>query len=99
MFVLSMTSDDIEKALQELVGASAGPPGLVITLRRHDEYEALLERISGLESRCRSLDLQVHQMSTYAAMYIKALDELRAARLLLRRYGEDTSFITSLKGK
>ena len=37
-----MQGDDIEKALQELLGASAGPSGLVVTLRRHEEYELLL---------------------------------------------------------
>lgn len=92
-----MKSDEIEKALRELLGASAGPSGLVITLRRHDEYEALLERIRALEAEKKSLDIQVHQMSLYAQEYLTALDDLRAAARQLRRLGVDTSFIRCLK--
>lgn len=92
-----MRSDDIEKALRELLGASSGPSGIVVTLRRHDEYELLLERIKALEAENRSLDQQVHQMAQYAAMYIHSLDELRICRRHLQKLGVDTSFITSLK--
>lgn len=92
-----MRSDAIEDALQELLGASAGPQGLVITLRRHDEYELLIERIKALEADKTKLDQQLRRMMDYPVVLLQALDELRHARKLLRQCGVDTSFIESLK--
>lgn len=91
-----MRSDDIEKALQELLGASVGPLGIVVTLRRHDEYELLMERIKDLEVENEKLHMQVVQMRVYPEMLLTAMDELRHARKLLDKLGVDTSFISSL---
>lgn len=91
-----MRSDDIEKALQELLGASVGPLGIVVTLRRHDEYELLLEHIKALEVENEKLDGQLMQMRVYPELLLTAMDELRHARKLLDKMGVDTSFITSL---
>ena len=41
-----MHGDLIEEELQNILG-SAAPPGIVITLRRHDEYEKLILSASG----------------------------------------------------
>lgn len=92
-----MTGNEIEKALQELLGASASPPGLVITLRRHEEYEALIGRINALEGEKTSLKLEVSRMSSYAELYLRALDELKIAARSLEGLGVDTSWITSIK--
>lgn len=92
-----MTGNEIEKALQELLGASAGPSGLVVTLRRHEEYEALIGRINVLEEERASLKLEVSRMSSYAELYLRALDELKIAARYLRDHGEDTSWITSIR--
>ena len=94
-----MRSDDVEKDLQELLGAFAGPAGIVLTLRRHDEYELLLERIRALEKENYSLQCQVRTMSEYPVMLLEAMDELRMARKLLDKLGVDTSFITSLRAR
>lgn len=97
MWLLSMKSDAIEETLQQLLGPAAGSPGLVITLRRHDEYELLLHEIADLKAeRCR-LQSQIRQLSYYPVMYLKALDELRYAGSLLGQLGIDTSFISSLR--
>lgn len=93
-----MRSDDIEEALRELLGASTGPPGLVLTLRRHDEYEHLLERIRELEGKNRDLERQLYQMSSYAPQLLQALDELRICRKILQKNFIDCSFIHSLNG-
>lgn len=94
-----MRSDDIEKALQELLGASVGPLGIVVTLRRHDEYELLMERIKALEVENEKLQRQVVQMRVYPEMMLTAMDELRHARKLLDKLGVDTSFISSLTAR
>lgn len=93
----SMRSDDVELALAELVGSLPAPQGLVITVRRHEEYEVLIEKIRSLEAQLHQKDYELHSMATYAPLYLGALDELRIARKLLDQLGEDTSFITSLR--
>ena len=96
-----MRFDEIEEALQELV-PDLGPQGLVpqgivITLRRHDEYEVLIERIRSLEAEVQRKDRELHQMATYSVLYLQALDELRMAVRLLSAAGLDVSWVRSLK--
>ena len=93
-----MHGDIIEEELQSILG-SAAPPGIVITLRRHDEYEKLIERIRSLEADKEALDRQLHTMSLYPVLYLQALDELRECRRILQRLGVDCSFIESLRPK
>lgn len=92
-----MTGNEIEKALQELLGASAGPPGIVVTLRRHEEYEVLIGRINALEKEKASLKSEVTRMASYAELYLRALDELKICARDLQAVGVDTSWITSIK--
>lgn len=92
-----MRSDDIENALQELLGASVEHQGLVVTVRRHDEYEALIERMRGLQKENESLKNQVLNMAEFANLLLTAMDELRICRKHLDRLGIDTNFITSLR--
>lgn len=93
-----MTGNLIEEELAAILGA-ASPPGLVITLRRHDEYEKLIERIRELESDKRSLGSQLHRMATYPVLYLEALDDLRTCCDLLRAQGVDTSFVRALRSR
>lgn len=92
-----MKSDFIEDELKRLLGELSGPPGLVLTLRRHDEYELLLERIQALERENKQLNIQVHQMSRYASMYLQALDDLKLCRKEMIQAGLSVSWIRSLK--
>lgn len=92
-----MRSDDIENALQELLGASVEHKGLVVTVRRHDEYEALIDRIRGLQQENESLKGQVLNMAEFANQLLIAIDELRICRKYLDQMGIDTTFITSLR--
>ena len=92
----SVRSEAIESALRDLLGPSAGPQGL-ITLRRHDEYELLIERIRGLAADLRRKDQELCSMASYPILYLQALDELRSARRQLHSLGVDTSFIRSLR--
>lgn len=92
-----MRSDDIENALQELLGASVEHQGIVVTVRRHDEYEALIERIRALQKDNESLKGQVLNMAEFANGLLIAMDELRTCRKYLEKFGVDTTFITSLR--
>lgn len=92
-----MRSDDIEKALRAILGASSEAEGLVVTLRRHDEYESLIERIHALEKTNDNLLGQIRSMSEYANLYLVALDELKFCRDTLAGLGIDTGFITCLR--
>lgn len=92
-----MRSEEIEEALQELLGPFAGPQGLVITLRRHDEYHLLIERIQVLEKELERKDRELGQMSAYPVMYLSALDELRMAVRILQALDQDVSWIRSFK--
>ena len=92
-----MKSDEIEAALQDLLGPFAGPQGLVITLRRHDEYHLLIERIQALEKELDRKDRELGQMSAYPVMYLSVLDELRMAVRILQALDQDVSWIRSFK--
>lgn len=94
-----MKSEEIEEALSVILGRPAAPPGFVITLRRHDEYEDLIQRIRALEAANLSLQQQLGAMSSYPVLYLEALDELRQCRKLLNCLGADTSFICSLRSR
>ena len=92
-----MRSEEIEAALVEIFDRPPAPQGLVITLRRHDEYEDLIQKIRALEASARLLEQQLASMSTYPVLYLEALDDLRRCRKLLQHLGVDTSFITALR--
>lgn len=91
-----MTSDQIEEALSRILSDSAGPPGLVVTLRKHEDMERLLRTIDEQSDLIARQRLEISRMADYAHLYLRALDELKEARDLLRRSGVDTSFMTSL---
>lgn len=91
-----MTGDDIEKALQAALNGSAGSPGLVVTLRRHEDYERLLLILDDLRDLNDRLRSDISRMSGYAQLYMRALDDLRECRRQMEAYGLDTSFIVSL---
>lgn len=92
-----MRSEDIEIALQDILGRPGGSQGLVITLRRHDEYEQLILRIRALEAENQGLQSQLMSMSHYPTLYLQALDDLKLCRKILSQSGEDCSFIVSLR--
>lgn len=92
-----MRSDDVEAALQAILGPLVASPGLVITLRRHDEYELLIERIRALEAQVQRQDQELRAMSNYPVLYLQALDELWVACKLLDQLGVDTSFVSSFR--
>lgn len=91
-----MTSEQIEEALARILGDSAGPPGLVVTLRKHEDMERLLRLIDDLQDLTQRQRMEISRMSDYAQLYLRALDELRAAREVLNGLGVDCRFMSSL---
>lgn len=92
-----MRSTDVEEALRQLLGDAVGPQGLVVTVRRHDEYEALLGRLSDLQARYDRLDREYMSMSQFAVSYLQVLDELKIAVRMLDEAGLDTRWCESLR--
>lgn len=92
-----MTSNEIEEALQRILADSAGPPGLVVTLRRHEDYERLLLIIDDLRELNDRLRADVTRMGHYSQLYMRALDDLRDCKNIMDRHGIDTSFIISFR--
>lgn len=92
-----LKSKEIEEALQRALGDASGPQGLVVTLRRHEDYERLLLVIDDLQDLNSRLKADLQRMGDYAHMYFRALDDLRLCRREMERQGLDTSFITSFK--
>lgn len=92
-----MTWTEIEETLQRLLGDAAGPQGLVITLRRHDEYEALLTRLQELQDKYDKLDREYYRMSQFAVQYLQCLDELKIAVRMLEEAGLDTRWCDTLR--
>lgn len=92
-----MRSEAIEEALQELLGPLAGPQGLVITLRRHEDYELLLERIQALEKELDGKKRELSRMASYPVMCLEVMDELRIAVRQLQALGQDVSWVRSFK--
>lgn len=92
---ISMTSNEIEEALQRILADSAGPPGLVVTLRRHEDYERLLLVIDDLRELNDRLRADITRMGHYSQLYMRAMDDLRVCKKLMDRAGLDTTFISS----
>ena len=88
---------EIEEALQRLLGDAVGPQGLVVTVRRHDEYELLLGRLNDLQARYDKLDREYYRMSQFAVQYLQCLDELKIAVRVLEEGSLDTRSCDTLR--
>ena len=97
LFLRSVKSEAIEEALQELLGPFAGPQGLVITLRRHDEYQVLIERIQALDEELERKGRELSRMASYPVMCLEVMDELRVAVRKLQALDQDVSWVRSIK--
>lgn len=76
------------------------PDGMIhITLHRPEVYSAYERKIAELEKQLEANRYEIFQMSLYAEQYLRALDELKLCERLLKRHGEDTSFILSTRRK
>ena len=61
---------------QEPTGEGS-PPEIVITYRKHEDYERFLMQIAELQEKLRRAENQVSVLSNYASENIRLYDQLR----------------------
>lgn len=101
-----MTSEDEEKlravALSLLTKRPAGessPPEIVVTYRKHADYEKFVRKIAELQEQLERERYTAARMSIYAEENFRLYDQLRQAYAELKKAGLDVSYITSVKPK
>lgn len=73
------------------------PPEIVITYRKHEDYERFICQIAELTEKVKRLDQQLAVMQNFASENIRLYDQLRWAYTAMVKAGMDTSFITSVR--
>lgn len=73
------------------------PPEIVITYRKHEDYERMIRQIAELTEQLRIAQNQVSVLSNYASENIRLYDQLRFAYNAMVKAGMDVSFITSIR--
>lgn len=73
------------------------PPEIVITYRKHEDYENFVREIAELQERLKQAELTASKMSVYAAENLRLYDQLRWAYTVMQKAGLDVSFITSVR--
>lgn len=73
------------------------PPEIVITYRKHEDYERFIREIAELTEKLKRMDQQLAVMRNYASENIRLYDELRWAYTAMVKAGMDVSFITSVR--
>ena len=73
------------------------PPEIVITYRKHEDYERFIREIAELTEKLKRAEQQVAVLSNYASENIRLYDQLRWAYIAMVKAGLDVSFITSIK--
>lgn len=80
--------------------SSAGegcPPEIVITYRKHEDYENFVRQIAELQEQLKKAEMSAANMSMYAAENLRLYDQLRWAYTAMQKAGLDVSFITSVR--
>ena len=98
-----MTSEEEEKirtlALSLLTQRPAGessPPEIIVTYRKHDDYEKFVHQITDLQEQLKQAQYTAAQMSLYAEENFHLYDQLRQAYRDMEKAGLDVSYITSV---
>lgn len=95
-----MTPREIEERLLSMFGQSIreeGAPELIITMRRHEDYEKLLFRIDELLEENRILKADTAKAINVWHDNLNLIDQLREAKRRMKRANMDVSFIRSVK--
>ena len=98
-----MKPEDEEKlqalALSLLTKRPAGEgvcPEIVVTYRKHDDYERFVRQIAELQQQVKQAEYQAARMSLYAEENFQLYDQLRQAYKDMQKAGLDVSYITSV---
>ena len=99
-----MNQQDEEKlrdlALTLLTKRPAGegsPPEIVVTYRKHEDYERFVHKIAELEKELEEAHYQMGHLALYAEENFRLYDQLRQAYNELQKAGLDVSYITLVK--
>lgn len=85
--------------LNQRPAGEAAPQEIVITYRKHEDYENFIRRIAELELQLKEAQYQAARLSLYAEENFVLYDQLRQAYKDLSRAGMDVSYITSVRRK
>ena len=83
--------------LTQKPAGEGGPPEIVITYRKHEDYENFVRQIAELQKELKDAQIQVSRLSTYASENIRLYDQLRYAYNDMVKAGLDVSYITSVR--
>lgn len=86
-------------ALLERPAGKEGPPEIVVTYRKHEDYEKFVHQISELQEELAKANYSIHQLALYAEENLHLYDQLRAAYKDMKKAGLDTSYLTSVSRK
>lgn len=85
--------------LTKRTAGEGGPPEIVITYRKHDDYERFISKIAELEKELQSAHQQMGQLAMYAEENFKLYDQLRQAYRDMSAAGLDVSYISAIRTK
>ncbi len=89
-----------ELALSLLTQRPAGegsPLEIVITYRKHEDYENFIRQIAELEKQVKEAQYQAARMSLYAEENLVLYEQLRQAYKDMQKAGLDVSYIKSVR--
>lgn len=73
------------------------PPEIIVTYRKHEDYEKLTQQIAELTEQLYRSKHEAAKLSLYAEENFRLYDQLRQAYQDMQRAGLDVSYITSVK--
>lgn len=83
--------------LTQRPAGEGGPPEIVITYRKHEDYENFIRKIAELEMQVKEAQYQAARMSLYAEENLVLYEQLRQAYKDMQRAGLDVSYIKSVR--
>lgn len=83
-----MTDDELRAEITRvLFNGLDRPLELVVVTKRHEDVEKLVRDLAEVKEKLERMNHDYYRMSTYAELYIRALDDLRECERLLRNAG------------
>lgn len=97
--------DEDEQLIRELTlsfltqrpSGEGSPPEIVITYRKHEDYENFIRQIAELEKQVKEAQYQAARMSLYAEENLVLYEQLRQAYKDMQKAGLDVSYIKSVR--
>lgn len=82
--------DSRYKALESLLRpVTGGRQEIVVTYRKHEDYENYEHRIAELTAKVEHQQAEIYKWTMMGTQYLDALDELRRLKLILKHHNID----------